>query len=88
MKIKIKESDILIETAKAKFIKINDERGFWIPASLVKYNNVYIPEGFKVITKAIVIDDRFCSMGYDAKINILDIDDKELTEDLVSEKVA
>ena len=41
----------------------------------------------EVITKAIVIDDRFCSMGYDAKINILDIDDKELTEDLVSEKV-
>ena len=29
MKIKIKESDILIETAKAKFIKINDERGFY-----------------------------------------------------------
>ena len=49
---------------------------------------MYIPEGFKVITKAIVIDDRFFSMGYDPKINILDIDDKELTEDLVSEKVA
>lgn len=87
MILNIKKSDILIETAKAKFIKLNDERGFWIPSSLVKNDEyIAIPDGFKVTTKAIEIDTSLMSIGGDAKINILNSDDIILTEDMIEVK--
>lgn len=83
-KIPFTQGDILKQTPKAYFIRLSEDRGFWIPKY---YDNkkgfLEIPEDFEVITKS--MDYEITYKG-DVRVDIHSHDDKKLTTSMIAKK--
>ncbi|EAI8168515.1 hypothetical protein CJY68_08835 [Campylobacter coli] len=83
-KIPFSQGDILKQTQKAYFIRLSEDRGFWIPKYFDnKKGYLELPDDFEVTTKS--MDYEITHKG-DVRIDIHNHDDKKLTNSMITKK--